>query len=446
MNNEMLHKEASWFNYFYMLVMVIYMGQATRETACMTGGSLVKQFIPIFIPIFLTLVLLYKNKKISYKSKNLRLVCIIFVIWCVAVSFKYSFSISNNEAISKLFFLFYALILAYIHTNIFGKSFFSLYEKIIVYISALSIIFWMFSIMMPSLSASFFRQFPEANMSTYGNTFLYLFTWMDPVKGQVFGNLNRNAGCAWEPGRFAIMLCLAILINLLRNGIKFHNNKSIWVLLIALATTFSTTGYCITIIMYALFGISIKSSMSLIAMLFIFIPSVFFISTFDFIGAKLDDQTDFRTVLPELEARMNIAEQTMDDGEYAFSLERFPAMYFESMNVINDPILGYTQMKQYSYFHNNISSHCILTGGIVKLFGWFGIFIGAFLYWILYESSKYIAYSYGWKKQQVVAIFLCIVLSSISYVIYSVPIFTTIWFYGYFTKRKQMNYFETRQI
>ena len=121
-------------------------------------------------------------------------------------------------------------------------------------------------------------------------------------------------------------------------------------------------------------------------------------------------------------------------------------MYFESMNVINDPILGYTQMNQYSYFHNNISSHCILTGGIVKLFGWFGIFIGAFLYWILYKSSKYIAYSYGWKKQQVVAIFLCIVLSSISYVIYSVPIFTTIWFYGYFTKRKKMNYFEYRQI
>ena len=70
MNNQMLHKKTSWFNYFYMLVMIIYMGQATRETACMTGGSLVKQFIPIFIPIFLTLVLLYKNKKISYKRKN----------------------------------------------------------------------------------------------------------------------------------------------------------------------------------------------------------------------------------------------------------------------------------------------------------------------------------------------------------------------------------------
>lgn len=442
----MLHKKTSWFNYFYMLVMVIYMGQATRETACMTGGSLVKQFVPIFIPIFLTLVLLYKNKKISYKSKKLQLVSIIFVIWCVAVSFKYSFSISNNEALSKLFFLFYAFILAYIHTNIFGNSFFTLYEKIIVHISALSIILWVFSITMSSLAASVFRQFPEANMSTYGNTFFYLFTWMDPVKGQVFGNLNRNAGCSWEPGRFAIMLCLAILFNLLRNGVKFYKNKKVIILLIALITTFSTTGYCIAIILYALFGFTIKSFKSIIAIFFIFIPSVFFISSFDFMGAKLEEQTDLKMVLPELEARMNIAEKTMDEGEYAFSLERFPAMYFESMNVINDPILGYTQMKQYSYFHNNISSNCILTGGIVKLFGWFGIFIGVFLYWILYESSKYIAYSYGWKKQQAVAIFLCVVLSSISYVIYSVPIFTTIWFYGYFIKRKQMNLFESRQI
>lgn len=438
MNNEMLHKETSWFNYFYMLVMVIYMGQATRETACMTGGSLVKQFIPIFIPIFLTLVLLYKNKKISYESKNLQLVSIIFVIWCIAVSFKYSFSISNNEAISKLFFLFYAFILAYIHTNIFGNSFFSLYEKIIVYISALSIVLWVFAISMPSLATSFFRQLPEADMSTYGNTLLYLFTWMDPVKGQVFGNLTRNAGCSWEPGRFAIMLCLAILINLLRNGVKFHNNKNIWILLIALATTFSTTGYSIAIILYALFGISVRSAKSIILMILIFVPAVFFISSFDFMGSKMEEQTNFREALPHLEERMDVADQTLSKGEYAFSLERFPAMYFEYINVLHDPILGYTQMKQYSYFHNNISSHCILTGGIVKLFGWFGIFIGAFLYWILYESSKYIAYSYGWKKQQVVAIFLCIVLSSISYVIYTVPIFTTIWFYGYFTKEDEL--------
>lgn len=438
MSNQIDNQKCSKFDYFYMLVIIIYLGQATRDTACMTGGSLIKQFVPIFIPIFLTLILLYKNKRISYKSKELQRVCFVFAVWCIAVTFKFGFGLNSNEAISRMFFLFYFFILAYIHIRVFRKRFFTLYENLIVFIASLSIVLWLFAISMPSLAASFFRQLPKADMSTYGNTLLYLFTWMDPDKGQVFGNLNRNAGCAWEPGRFAIILCLAILINLLKNGIKFRKNKKVIILLIALATTFSTTGYSIAIILYTLFGLSVKSAKSIILMILIFIPAVFFISSFDFMGSKMEKQTNFREILPELKERMDVADQTLSEGEYAFSLERFPAMYFESMNVLHDPILGYTQMTQYSYFHNNISSHCILTGGLVKLFGWFGLFIGLYLYWILFQSSKYIALSFGWHKQQAIAIFLCIVLSSISYIIYSVPIFTTVWFYGYFIEKKKM--------
>lgn len=435
MNNETVNKKNSWYDKFYMLVMVIYLGQATRDTACMIGGSFSKQFIPIFIPILLTIILLRKNKAISFKNKNLRVVSAVFAVWCVAIKFKYGFGFNSNEAISRMFFLFYFVLIAFVHIKVFGKRFFDLYEKIIVYISFLSIILWTFSVMMPSLAASFFRQLPDADMSTYGNTFLYLFTWMDPDKGQVFAGMNRNAGCAWEPGRFAVMLCLAILFNFLQNGIKIRKNKNLIILLVALATTFSTTGYCIAIVMFAFFGLSLKNAKSIALMLCIFIPCVFFISTFDFMSNKLNDQANFKEVLPELELKMAIAGQTLQKGEYAFSLERFPAMYFETINVVHDPILGYTQMYQYSYFYKSISDNCRLTGGLVKPFGWFGVFIGFFLYWVLFKSSKYIASCFGWGNQQAFAVFLCVTLSSISYVIYSIPIFTAVWFYGYFSEK-----------
>ena len=42
------NQKCSKFDYFYMLVIIIYLGQATRDTACMTGGSLIRQFVPIW--------------------------------------------------------------------------------------------------------------------------------------------------------------------------------------------------------------------------------------------------------------------------------------------------------------------------------------------------------------------------------------------------------------
>ena len=56
------------FSIFYMLIMVIYMGQATPETSRMIGG-LSGNPIPLLIPIILTFILCQKNP-ISFRNRN----------------------------------------------------------------------------------------------------------------------------------------------------------------------------------------------------------------------------------------------------------------------------------------------------------------------------------------------------------------------------------------
>ena len=177
---------------------------------------------------------------------------------------------------------------------------------------------------------------------------------MDPAKGQVTNGLIRNAGCAWEPGRFAVMICFAICLQYLRQGIKVKGNNKLFILVLALILTQSTTGYFIFFLITFFFVLKLNSVWSFIAFLLLLILVYILISSIDFLGEKIQMQTDFSNVFFDLENRIAQTENLYGKGEYSFSLERFPAMYFEMQNVIHDPLLGYTQMPEKSFFYNEL--------------------------------------------------------------------------------------------
>ena len=231
------------FEYIYFFVMIIYMAQATKYTVRMVAG-LSSPLFPFILPVLLTIILLDRNK-ISFSHNGLSKLLFIMTVWTGCIIFKESLYESNQ--LSYYFFLFYALIIAFIHVRVFGKKLFPLYEKIMVRMSAIALGLWLFAVLVPS-SASLFRSFEETH---YGRNVFYIFTWMDPTRGQVENGIIRNAGFSWEPGRFAIMVLLAIYCNLLRNGIKFKKNRSVIILLLTMISTQSTTGYIGTLTLYA---------------------------------------------------------------------------------------------------------------------------------------------------------------------------------------------------
>lgn len=404
--------------------MVIYMAQMTTDTSRMFGG-LSGNPIPFLIPIVMTLILL-KRHPISFKSKRLQTVLLVVTGW--AGLFLLKLGKINTEELSYLFFLYYAIIIAYIHVRIYGQKMFVLYEDIMVKFSQLSLILWGFAVILPGVASSLFHLFPSTG---YGNNVLYLFNWMDPAKGQV-SLLLRNAGCSWEPGRFAIMVVLAILCNLSRKGIKFDRNKNAIYLLLALFSTQSTTGFFVVTLLYALFYIKRFTTKYVIGTILIIIPLTVGLFSLDFMGSKIKEQLNIKEEKEKIEHSVLWMNQTREEGRYAYSLNRFSAMVLECENILHDPILGYGRNTSNSYFSKNISTHITLTGGIVKLFGQYGIPLGLYFYYILYKSSIAFASSANVKRRY--TLFLSILLFSISYITFCIPIFTAFWFYGYFKK------------
>lgn len=419
------------YEYLYLFVMVIYMAQMTPETARMVGG-LSGNPIPLLIPIVLTIILLKRNP-ISFDNVKLWGLAGIMAVWSIAICFKFhDFSSSN---LSYYLFLFYAIFIAYIHIRVFGRDLFILYEHIMVVFSVIGLCLWGIGVLLPS-SAILFHLFPE---TSYGNNVLYLFNWMDPAKGQIYGSIIRNAGCSWEPGRFAIMLIPAILINLSHKGMEFRNNKSIIILLLALVSTLSTTGYSIACLLYLLFWFTIVSPQRIFTFMFIILPIAVFVFSLDFMGEKIQDRANYEGLTRERIHNINYNAKEYGD-EYLGSLDRFESAYFEWINFQQEPLLGYGRNTDNSWFRINISKNLVLTGGLVKILSQYGLCIGLFLYLLLFYSSIKIGQTYWYQHRFAFAMIL--LLSSISYPIFGIPVFTAFWLYGLFRSEEDVFYEE----
>lgn len=411
------------FEYLYMFVMVIYLGQMTPQTGRMVG-TISGDPVPFLLPIVLTVILVFKNP-ISFLNRRLTFVLIIFAIWSILTIEQYHL-FANNE-LSYYFFLFYSIIVAYIHIQVFGKKLLPIYEDIVVKLCAFSLLLWTWSYF-DSSSIPFFKQFDQ---TSYGNNFYYLFNWMDPSGDQVYEGIPRNAGFSWEPGRFSICVVLALLCNIARNGITFLN-FNVLVMLAAIASTLSTTGYVATGVLYIIAFSHKLNTQKTLLFFFILVPTLIGVSQLGFMQKKIEEQLSVETNLKQLEKTFNYNTENADEGEYLASLERFTAMYFEWDNVRDKPILGYGRNPENSYFYEEVSSNFALTGGLVKLLAQYGIPLGVFLYFLLLISSFRL--NKDFPEVSKVGLFFTFIVCSISYAMFTIPIFTAFWFYGIFYK------------
>ena len=143
-----------WYSHFemvYVFVMVIYMAQATPETGRMVG-SLAGNPIPLLLPIVLTYMLCRKYP-VSFKNKHLYVVLFLYGIWAVCSMVKYG--IYTTEELSYHIFMVYAIVIAYIHNQVFGYRLLPMYEKIMLLLCKIAIVGWLIAVLIPASSSLF---------------------------------------------------------------------------------------------------------------------------------------------------------------------------------------------------------------------------------------------------------------------------------------------------
>lgn len=171
---------------------------------------------------------------------------------------------------------------------------------------------------------------------------------------------RRNSGPFWEPGSFAVFLTIALIMQIIIDN-RFNLRKNL-ILLIAIVTTFSTTGYLVTmLILLSTFLVNTKSKFTNLIIVLLFIYPFFWLLT----------NLDF--LLPKISDNIKLAPQTTGS--------RFGSALADIRLLKNNPLLGYGRNIEATYgISFFVKKEMHRNNGLTKLFVQWGLLGIVFLY------------------------------------------------------------------
>ena len=401
---------------FYFLFVLIFSGLATDFSENQIG--LITLFL---ITVFMLFV---------YKVKITKQYIYAIVVWLI---YAFVSIIIHREIFEFFIFRHLAYItIAYCMVMLYKVDFFFKYEKNIYYLAYISIFFWFWEWINPS-SLRALSSLIDISGNTIGwqhknNFIVYNLELRYILTSSTF--FPRNCGFAWEPGPYAIFLSIGIVINLLKNKLRISGNTKLYVLLFALLTTQSTTGYSVVAIIFIyLFSRDLKGlKRYLITVVAIIISFSIFIS-FDFMQDKIHKQIE----------DVQIMEQTLNRAlsqNTSFSTGRFGGLYIAWQDFKRNPLFGVAGSSESRYATIDGIGLSIRNGigNIISSYGMFG-----FIFFILFLIKTSNLLSIITKSNASYALFITIFLCLMGFSLFTTPIISSFIFFSIFYNKKSMS-------
>jgi len=407
----------AFFEYLLVFVLIIYAG---RSNAFVENSSIKENPIGVLFPILLCGILALRWK-IKFDGRFFS-VLFGFTIYFLAISLK--FKVIQPTFIFNYFSLFF---IVYVVIRALKFDLFLLYERLIFYLAIAGLFFWLIQVGLRGDSLFYMlSRIPGIDKFSYVsgegvNAVLYS---IQPTYTSLLYNFSipRNCGYAWEPGAFAVYLCLAVLINLFFVKSDKNRNTRLWVLLIALLSTQSTTGYMIFVLIVLFY--LLNKRLNIIILLFPFaVIALVYVSSLPFMSKKVIELID------ETKTVNQLLEDTYG-RESASTPQRFTSFLLTFKDFKDNPLLGVGGHREATYVFK-LGSNISPISGIGNLLAQFGI-IGfvIFIVWT-FRSSVFFSKHYGYRGNML--LFLVMIFISVSYSMLWLPLVMCFWMFKLFS-------------
>ena len=289
------------------------------------------------------------------------------------------FSEIINGHLNKSTFIGYTIkiCIPYLMVKIVGCHFFNKLFKFAFFLVITSSIFYIIEVIFPTFVKSLipYLNFLERwRMLAHGDFYIFFYNHLE-ANQTYYGIFPRNSGFMWEPGAYALFLSLLIALHI--NKTDYKIDWKLCFLIIAMISTFSTSGYLTLFVFSILFIINNENLRRnyIFAILFLLIDIVLILYTFDsaeFLSEKINNyivQGDsvgnqyFENESWKRVSRLGFAQISLDNS--------FIHPWGDGINLSNYILINY----------GNISSANSLASLLVQ-WGWFG-----FIYF-LYSLAK----------------------------------------------------------
>lgn len=316
-----------------------------------------------------------------------------------------------------LFLLPFYFYISYSYLRHFGFRFFSIFQKTVTVLAAISLFVWIGHIFTPSLvenACSKFTFFAPYNEIIVSHCLIYTV-----VNEAVESALLRNSGFAWEPGAFAVFLSLGVFSNQLSNKFRLYKNRSIWILTTALLTTQSTTGYSILVILLGFHLWNTLTMKTLLLLLPVIALSTFALFSLPFMGDKIRSlaQEDVASILYTASLDWN---QTK-----TLSAQRFVSLQMDWIDFLQHPLLGYGGHDEAMWLRS-IAPNVASISGLGKLLAKFGLIGTAFFLLAAIRSARRMLFEHSLRGAPFILVFLLAI--GTSYSLLESPLLMCFWF------------------
>jgi hypothetical protein len=407
-------RSITYLEYAVVFIIIFFAGSASVFARSFeTWNNLLGLIIPVAAVAVLGLV-----KGVHFNHRYLLLMG-GYLLYTIASTLKFGEIHPHFFGINVIKFT-----IAYVVMSSLRTRFFAIYENILFYLALIAIFFWILHNAIPGTFVELLRNFEFSTQgagkgSTDFNAVVYTVSNYDIVPDHIanFGGFQiyRNSGFAWEPGAFSVFINLAILFNALRNKFRLKNNPHLWVFVIALLTTFSTTGYAMFIIMvfFFIYNQPFRKVAWVIPFAVVFTVLIFMLP---FMADKISETTEYNT--EEL-----IYRSIKHGTQYA--PQRFESLQIDFKDFLNHPVLGYGGQVEARWTYQ-LGAQIATISGIGKVLAQFGLVGLIFFLFSVYSSSKKMVTLFNLRGALFPAVL--IIMISISYTIFTI-LFTCIWLF-----------------
>ena len=281
------------------------------------------------------------------------------------------------------------LLFAFFVIKVVNKKFVSSYVNILYFLALVSFFFYLLIFIPPvttyiinSITPLFKPLFPiaEGRYQYMPNVIIYNYN-LEHVQWL------RNSGPFWESGVFSIYLNIALMLNTIAMGTLFNRKNIVFIL--AILTTFSTTGYIALfffVLMYYLFDRKVKYK--LIYLIIFGTVAVYAYYNVAFLSSKVED---------------NIARSERSTGT------RFGSALADLKLFAKQPILGYGRSILNRFGTTDMADFMHRNNGVTGLLTQYGLIIFIVYFLFYYLSFVRLTRIYG-ATMNFAAVFLTMIL------------------------------------
>jgi len=412
-------KRTSFFEYLFVFILIIYSGHANRFVA---EGSNLGSPIWFSIPVVFAGILVLTRRVVFNKQFYLLIFC--FIIYFLAITIKY------GEMRPKYFLnYFFIFFVAYVTIKGLRFNLFKIYEVLLFYFAIIGLIMWGIQIVIggDTLYNFFGSMSPIVDFSYVSENGLniIIYSLQSASSSLRFDFLPpRNCGFAWEPGGFAVYLCLAIFLNLFINNKEKGSTIHFWVLLLALISTQSTTGYVILMVILGYYYLNKKLNM-VIVLLPLIVASLILIFSLPFMKDKI-------VSLAKETTEVDLIVESSIGRETSINPQRFASFMIAFRDFTDNPVLGLGGHDEESWTYK-IGANISKITGVGSILSQFGI-IG-FLFFIIASYKTSMLYAKWFQFKGGILLFIIILFISVSYSIVLSPLIMSFWMFGLFTEQ-----------